>query len=246
MRLKAVITGDLEQVMAKEYDLASRAVTAGVGKRTGILKTDLRSQITRARLGGRLAKAWRGRVYENEGINAAGFVWSKAPKIIRAFDEGVTIRAKGGRWLAIPTEHAPKRGMSAGGRSSMSRRISPTSYVWRDRLRFVPINPRLALLVERKRGNRKTLVMFILVKQVKLKKRLDVKGAGLAAADTLPRDILDAFRRLDSHGDTALGGAIQPVLCAGGHAGPENPAQCRTAGDRSTGRADHPARWHDG
>ena len=202
MRLKAAITGNLEKVMAEEYALASRAVTAGVGKRTDILKTDLRKQITRARLGGRLVKAWRGRVYENDGINAAGFVWSKAPKIVRAFDEGVTIRAKGGRWLAIPTENALRRGKSAGGRSSMSKRISPRSYVWRDRLGFVLVNPRLALLVERKKGHKKSLVMFILVKQVKLKKRLDVKGAGIAAADALPRDILEAFRRFD-HGDTA-------------------------------------------
>ena len=202
MRLKAAITGNLEQVMAEEYALASRAVTAGVGKRTGILKADLRGQITRARLGGRLAKAWRGRVYENDGINAAGFVWSKAPQIMRAFDEGVTIRARGGRWLAIPTEHAPRRGKSAGGRSSMTRRISPKSHVWRNRLRFVPVNPRLALLVERRKGHKKSLVMFILVKQVKLKKRLDVKGAGLAAAKALPRDILEAFERFD-HGGAA-------------------------------------------
>ena len=202
MRLKAAITGNLEQVMAQEYSLASRAVTAGVGKRTDVLKADLRGQITRARLGGRLAKAWRGRVYENDGINAAGFVWSKAPKIMRAFDEGVVIRAKGGRWLAIPTEHAPRRGTSAGGRSSMSRRISPKSYVWRNRLRFVLVNPRLALLVERRKGSRKNLVMFILVKQVKLKKRLNVKGAGKAAAKALPRDILEAFERFD-HGDAA-------------------------------------------
>ena len=200
MRLKAAIIGDLEKVMAEEYALASKAVKAGVGKRTGILKTDLRGQVTRARLGGRLAKTWRGQVYENDGINAAGFVWSKAPKIVRAFDEGAIIRAKSGRWLAIPTEHAPRRGTSVGGRSSMTRRISPKSYVRRDRLRFVPVNPRLALLVERRRG--KSLVMFILVKQVKLKKRLDVKSAGEAAVNALPRDILEAFERFD-HADAA-------------------------------------------
>ena len=93
MRLKAAIIGDLEKVMAEEYALASKAVQSGVGKRTGILKTDLRGQVTRARLGGRLAKTWCGQVYENDGINAAGFVWSKAPKIVRAFDEGAVIRA---------------------------------------------------------------------------------------------------------------------------------------------------------
>ena len=200
MRLKAAITGNLEKVMAEEYALASRAVVAGVSKRTEALKITLRKQITRARLGGRLAKAWRGRVYENDGIDAAGFVWSKAPKIMLAFEEGMTIRARNRRWLAIPTEHAPRRGRSAGRRSSMSKRISPSSYVWRDRLRFVSVNPRLALLVEHRKGRRKSLVMFILVRQVKLRKRLDVKGAGEAAADALPRDILAAFERFD-HGD---------------------------------------------
>ncbi len=200
MRLKAAIIGDLEEVMAEEYALASKAVKSCVDKRTGALKADLREQVTRARLGGRLAKTWRGRVYENDGIDAAGLVWSKAPKIVRAFDEGVMIRAQNGRWLAIPTEHAPRRGISVGGRSSMTRRISPKSYVRRERLRFVPVNPRLALLVERRRG--KSLVMFILVKQVKLKKRLDVKAAGEAAVNALPRDILEAFERFD-HADAA-------------------------------------------
>jgi hypothetical protein len=37
-------------------------------------------------------------------------IYTKAPQIIRAFDEGAVIRSRRGRFLAIPTQNAPGKG----------------------------------------------------------------------------------------------------------------------------------------
>ena len=141
----------------------------------------------------RLARTWRSRAYPNKGHDAATLVWSKAPQIIRTFDEGAVIRSKSGLWLAIPTPAAPKRGVGG-------KRISPGNFPEHrfGPLRFVYRRSRPSLLVVdsvrinksgrvgrrakggafTKTGRMKqgitTVVMFIMVPQVKLKKRLDV------------------------------------------------------------------------
>jgi hypothetical protein len=48
-------------------------------------------------------------------------VYTKAPQIIRTFDEGAVIRSRRGRLLAIPTENAPRKGTDG-------RRISPSTF----------------------------------------------------------------------------------------------------------------------
>ncbi len=86
-------------------------MTAGIREATDGLKTELRGQITRAGLGTRLANTWRGEVYPRgqPSIGAAGYVWSKAPGIIRLYAEGAVIRSKEGLFLAIPTPAATTR-----------------------------------------------------------------------------------------------------------------------------------------
>jgi hypothetical protein len=121
MRLTAAFSGDLSQLLAEEVRAAETAVTAGVRQAGEGLKGELRRQVTGAGLGSRLANAWRDRHYPNEKVDAASLVWTKAPQIIRAFAEGVTIRSRRGRWLAIPTENAPRRGTDG-------KRISPSTF----------------------------------------------------------------------------------------------------------------------
>jgi len=69
-------------------------------------------------------------------------VYTKAPQIVRAFDEGAVIRSKRGRFLAIPTENAPKKGTDG-------RRISPRTFPEHrfGPLRFVPRQGGPSLLV---------------------------------------------------------------------------------------------------
>jgi hypothetical protein len=183
-----------------------RAVASGTRDAGRGLRTELRRQVTRAGLGQRLANSWRDQHYPNRKLDAASLVYTKAPGIIRAFDEGAVIRSRRGRFLAIPTENAPRKGTDG-------RRISPSTFPEHrfGPLRFVPRQSGPSLLVvdglrasfSRKsgalRGFRRatdrarergdgltTVVMFLLVPQVKLRKRLDVDRAAERWSGQLP------------------------------------------------------------
>ncbi len=201
MRLKASITGNLKAMMAAEVKAAEKAVGGGVRQATDGLKNELRGQVTGAGLGERLAKSWRGDLYPKNGlsINAAGFVYTKAPQIIGAFATGVTIRSKQSRFLAIPTQYVIRR---------ENKKISPADFDEAGiSLRYVPPQGarRVGLLVAddfrvtskgrarvasdraRKTGRGlATVVMFILVPQATLKKRFDIDSAAKKWIDRLP------------------------------------------------------------
>jgi hypothetical protein len=209
MRLTAAVSGDLRKLVAEEMRAAETAVTAGVRQAGEGLKAEFRRQVASAGLGGRLANAWRDRHYPNQKVDAASLVWTKAPQIIRAFDEGAMIRSQRGRFLAIPTENAPRRGTDG-------KRISPSTFPEHrlGPLRLVARPGRAPLLVVdglrastgRRAGFRRasqralrtgqgvvTVVMFVLVPQVRLRKRLDVEGATRRWHGQLPRLVIEAW-----------------------------------------------------
>jgi hypothetical protein len=93
--------------MQAELRGIERAVASGTRGAGRSLRTELRRQVTSAGLGQRLANSWRDKHYPNQGLDAASLVYTKAPQIVRAFDEGAVIRSRPGRFLAIPTENAP-------------------------------------------------------------------------------------------------------------------------------------------
>ena len=194
MKLATTITGSIMAGMEAEMRTISKAVATGVKEAGRGLKGDLRKQVVSAGLGMRLSRTWRDRTYPNKGHDAASLVWSKAPQIIRTFDEGAVIKSKSGLWLAIPTASAPKRGVGG-------KRINPSNF---PEHRFGPLrfvyrrNGPSLLVVDGVRINKSgrvgrrakggaftktgrmkqgmaTSVMFIMVPQVRLKKRLDVK-----------------------------------------------------------------------
>jgi hypothetical protein len=121
MRLAASIARSLQADMQAELREIERAVTSGTRDAGRGLKTELRRQVGSAGLGQRLANSWREKHYPNRKLDAASLVYTKAPQIIRAFDEGVVIRSKRGRFLAIPTENAPRKGTDG-------KRISPSTF----------------------------------------------------------------------------------------------------------------------
>jgi hypothetical protein len=96
MRLSATIIGDLGRIMAEEVKAAEQAVSKGVGEATEGLKSELRTQVTNAGLGPRLARTWRSETYPRgqASISSAGLVWSKAPGIIRVYENGAIIRSR--------------------------------------------------------------------------------------------------------------------------------------------------------
>ncbi len=184
--------------MQAELRDLERAVASGTREAGQSLKTELRRQVGSAGLGQRLANSWRDKHYPNRKLDAASLVYTKAPQIVRAFDEGAVIRSRRGRFLAIPTENAPRKGTD-------SRRISPSTFPEHrfGPLRFVPRPTGPSLLMvdglrasfsrttgelrgfrratdRARRGGRglTTVVMFLLVPQAKLSKRLDVARAG--------------------------------------------------------------------
>jgi hypothetical protein len=142
MKLAAAIARSLQADMQAELRDIERAVAAGTRSAGQSLKTELRRQAASAGLGQRLANSWRDKHYPNQKLDAASLVYTKTPQIIRAFDEGAVIRSTRGRFLAIPTENAPRKGTDG-------KRISPSTFPEHrfGPLRFVPRPSGPSLLV---------------------------------------------------------------------------------------------------
>jgi len=214
MKLAVTIARSLQADMQAELRDIEAAVSSGTREAGRGLKTELRRQVTSAWLGQRLANSWRDRHYPNRKLDAASLVYTKAPQIIRALDEGAVIRSRRGRFLAVPTENAPRKGTDG-------KRISPRTFSEHrfGPLRFVPRQSGPSLLVvdglrasfSRKsgalRGFRRatdrarrsgqgltTVVMFLLVPQVKLRKRLDVARTAEQWSAQLPALIEQQLR----------------------------------------------------
>ncbi len=149
MRVRTSISADgLAAEIEKEL---ARDITASIREGTDLLKGRLRADTQSAFKGNRLSKAWRGNVYPKgqDSVDAAGFVAvrKKAAEIIETAIEATVIRAKGGRWLAIPTEAAGKFGLKRGAngmgatvnKRGARERITPGGFERRTgmKLRFV-------------------------------------------------------------------------------------------------------------
>jgi hypothetical protein len=217
MRIKAALEGNLIGFMEEELETAKMAVSGGVWQ-TGVdVKSALRADVVRGGLGKRLANAWRDNKYPEHGfsLNAASEVTTNAEKLIDAFDRGVRIRSSDGLWLAIPTPAAPQLGV---GRKKLTPGNFPENRY--GKLRFVYRKSGVSLLVvdnqresKGKRGGYaqsrskralasgyglSTVPMFFLVKQVRLKRRLNVKRTADIASRGLAANIDWEFTVLDA------------------------------------------------
>jgi hypothetical protein len=102
MKLAATVARSLQADMQAELRDIERAVATGTREAGRGLKTELRRQVSSAGLGQRLANSWRDKHYPNQQLDAASLVYTKAPQIIRASDEGAEIRSKRGRFFGDP------------------------------------------------------------------------------------------------------------------------------------------------
>ncbi|MFE1601628.1 DUF6441 family protein [Methylobacterium sp. ID0610] len=212
MRFTATAS-DVRKALAGTEVQIARSVTAGMRQVTDGLKEDLRDDVRRAGLGQRLANTWRGRTFPTSGesVDAAAYVSSNAPKLINAFDQGVTITAQGRKYLAIPTPDAGVRVVS-GRRAKGSGGNGLTPAAWERetgaKLRFIPTATggvlvadafyrRQAARSQRRKSfraireagpakGRSFVVIFVLVRQVKLRKRLDIDAVAKEWADRVP------------------------------------------------------------
>ncbi|NHQ74542.1 hypothetical protein HAT86_08690 [Roseovarius gahaiensis] len=199
--IRMKIDGDITAVMAAELAAGEKAVTKAVADAGAGVKQDWRAQITGTGLGPRLARTIRSAIYPKgqTSLNAAALVWSRAPAIVGAHNTGPLIRSKDGFWLAIPTE--------AAGKGTRGKALTPGDWERRRglRLRFVYRRNGPSLLVAdgrlNKRGlgvasrsktgrGRATVPIFLLVRQVKLRKRLDLEKAATIAQDRIPGAIV--------------------------------------------------------
>ena len=186
MKLDVSFTPDLVALMRAVVAAGQKAVTVTMTQAGASLKSAWRTQITGAGLGQRLANTIRSQTYPKgrNSLDAAALVWSNAPVIIGAHDTGPLIRSASGFWLAIPL---PAAGKALGG-----KRITPAMWEQKTglRLRFVYRSRGPSLLVadavrlntrgqaavsKSKTGKGQvTAPIFLLVRQVKLPKRLDL------------------------------------------------------------------------
>lgn len=200
---------NLASMLIDDVDTGERAVTRAIRGVAVDLRSVWRAQVRSGGLGDKLANTIRSASYPagQNSLSGAAVIWSKAPKLIGAFEAGVLITSQDGFWLAIPTEAA---GRPAG---RWGRRITPGDWEQRNgrRLRFVYRRGRASLLVaddarinnkgiaKGKGGRRRrdgiltgaqTVVIFFLVPQARLRKRLDLMANAGRIAATLPDRIL--------------------------------------------------------
>ncbi|WP_279358177.1 DUF6441 family protein [Methylobacterium indicum] len=215
MRLTAQAP-DIRGALAGTEVQIARSVTAGMREVTDGLKEDLRAEVREAGLGPRLANTWRGQTFPKTGesADAAAYVSSNAPKLIDAFDRGVTIKAKNGQYLAIPTPDAGVRQLSKQRtKGSTDNTLSPAAWERETgtKLRFIPTRSggvlvadafyrRQAARLQRRKSfrpireagpakGRTFVVIFVLVRQAKLRKRLDIDSTARAWAERVPAAI---------------------------------------------------------
>jgi len=201
MKIQMDIVGDVLALMRAEVAAGQKAVSTTMAQAGAGLKSAWRTQITGAGLGQRLANTIRSQTYPKgrNSLDAAALVWSNAPVIIGAHDTGPLIRSNKGHWLAIPL---PAAGTKAGG-------IKITPKEWEQRrgvnLRFVRRKGRVAMLVAEARLAKSgiavesrsktgrglaTVPIFLLVPQVKLRKRIDLARDATRAAAAIPGSIV--------------------------------------------------------
>jgi hypothetical protein len=202
MKLYISFTPDLVALMRAEIAAGQKAVSTTMTQAGTSLKSAWRAQITSAGLGQRLANTIRSQTYPKgrNSLDAAALVWSNAPVIIGAHDTGPLIRSASGFWLAIPL---PAAGKALGG-----KRITPAMWEKKTglRLRFVYRSRGPSLLVadavrlntrgqaavsKSKTGKGQvTAPIFLLVRQVKLPKRLDLARDAERALAAIPGSIV--------------------------------------------------------
>lgn len=190
---------DLRRVCRSEADRVFKAVDDSIRDATVELKEELRDQTFKV-LGRRVAYTWQSRHYPNKGQagGPAGFVWTKAPRIIDFF-RAERIVTPLGNAFAIPVNPVVKRGGRAmsvreveqqfGQRLQAHRLPSGLIGLFADLVRsrngrgFRPATKgRLA------QGRKSELtLMFVLVRNLRSRKLIDLAGPANRWAGKVPQ-----------------------------------------------------------
>lgn len=209
--LKLALVGSLQKTLEAERKAVMVGVRSGIEALTDIGKRRLRQQVVSAGLGERVAKTWRSKIYPLPRVATfdwAGLIWSKAPKIVLAFNEGQPIRSKDtGGWLAIPTDLAPPTRKRGNRRRRMyleefllefkeSRIRTIAAPGSAGRIIYVVVESGFRAGRGKRGGSRKVkaqgrikaepLLMYVLIKQVRLRQRLNIESIERGLARIAP------------------------------------------------------------
>lgn len=197
----AAFAAGIKAACAAETARTAAAITAAVEEATDGLKEELRDQ-TFTKLGVNVAYTWQGRIYppDKTSLSPAGFVWTKAPRIID-FWTASRIRTPLGGAFAIPTKNVPK--------GNRGKRLSPVEVEARFNQELKAMSLRsgnigLFLDLVRAKSRRRPgwreatksrlgdgreadrLLMFVLVRTVSSRKLIDLEGPARRWAARVP------------------------------------------------------------
>lgn len=218
MRMAAEFTRDIHQTYQRETEAGRVATTRGIRERAETLKTLWRGEVRRAGLGRRLPNTIRAQHYPKNDVSfgAASVVsprGNSANRILHSHSTGGIIRASGTRalYLAVPTSAAP--------RSLRGGRIDPHEFEQRLGIQLRLIRrrggraPALVAdgvridsrgVVRRSRSktgrNQVSAVIFNLVPQVRLRRRLNLSRHVRSVGAGIPRAIAEQWARPDNPG----------------------------------------------
>jgi hypothetical protein len=176
--LSLAVRGDL-----KEWTTSiQKSVSSGSSKALRIstfgLRKDIRARIRRAGFVGKvLPRAVAGKVTGENGrvysvaIYPAGRGRTQPLDLIQLFDQGTTITARNGQWLAVPTGNGPRRSGRGGVRMASPRETDAMGW----KLVAIPAKNGNMVLVSA-RGSYK-IVTHVLIKMSRLGKRYDLNSA---------------------------------------------------------------------
>lgn len=188
----------------------AKAVTAALAATADAIKLDWRAAIRNAGLGNRLPNAVGSNVYPSKGkysLRAAGTVFARgdrAAAIFQGLTTGGVIRGRDGRWLAIPTNYAPKRfgGADPTPQSVEAHFGRPLRFVYLRRRDFALLVMDDVTAARSRRGPRRvrnattrrraqgrqvgSVVMFRLIPEAKLRRLLDFDAPAARRMEALP------------------------------------------------------------
>lgn len=215
MRHRVAMTDSMALATLGEQAMAA-AISSAMRRGTELLKEDWRSQIESAGLGTKLAKTVQGRTYPtgSDSRDPATWVFTKAPAIIDAFDRGPVILPTNGRfYLAVPTLNVPRKGrrrltpveveamynqdliIKPGRNGNLYAFVDTQGATWlRNQGKAYGTKGALKGYGPRpKRGRPILKLMFTLVRQTRLRKRLDLDAIASRAAARYPGLLTQAW-----------------------------------------------------
>lgn len=213
MQLHAALQGNYDKEVTQGLTRVERALQAALTDYAQDVQGKWRQDIAQSGLknAGRLTKTVRQETYRNQGLDPAARVYSTFSLLQRAFEQGDTIRGKDGLWLTIPNPEVWPDGRvrQAGGRGQQrqssvaiaERRFGPLRFIYNPHGASMLVTDarrsktrtgtfRYASATAKRRGNVQEVVVFFLVKQVRLPRLL--RGSVIRS-----RTRRDAAREID-------------------------------------------------